>query len=91
MFSTLLNTNFKFSLTFILSSANAFNLDKSKFFLFGKELTPEALHAELNSYTDNVDQNQNSQICNMTLGHYFSVSLPNILLNNLVIEMSAYL
>ena len=37
MFSTLPMTNFNFSVTFILSSANAFNLDHSKFFLYGKE------------------------------------------------------
>ena len=39
MFSTLPNTNFIFSLTFILSSANAFNLDKSKNLRFGKEIS----------------------------------------------------
>ena len=31
-------TNFNFSFTFILLSANALNLDKSKIFSFGKEL-----------------------------------------------------
>ena len=31
-------TNFKFSITFILSFVNAFNLDQSKILLFGKEL-----------------------------------------------------
>ena len=39
MFSTLLKTSFNFAVTFILSSANAFNLDKSKILSFGKELT----------------------------------------------------
>ena len=38
MFSTHHKTNFKFSVTFILSSANAFNLDKSKIFSFGNGL-----------------------------------------------------
>ena len=38
MFSTLPKTNFNFSLPFILSSANAFNLDQSKILSFGKEL-----------------------------------------------------
>ena len=39
MFSILRKTNFNFSLTFILSSANnAFNLDKSKNSLLGTEL-----------------------------------------------------
>ena len=38
MFSTLPNTNFKFSAKSILSSANAFNLNQSKNLLFGKEL-----------------------------------------------------
>ena len=36
MFSTLPNLNFNISLTFILSSANAFNLDQSKILSFGK-------------------------------------------------------
>ena len=39
-FSTFPNTNLKFSFKFILPSANAFNSDKSKNLLFGKELTP---------------------------------------------------
>ena len=39
MFSTLHKTNFKFSVTFILSSANAFNLDQSKILLCGKDLS----------------------------------------------------
>ena len=38
MFSTCPKTNFNFSVTFILSSTNAFNLDQSKNLLFGKEL-----------------------------------------------------
>ena len=38
MFSTLPKTNFNFSVTFILSSAIAFNLDQSKNLPFGKEL-----------------------------------------------------
>ena len=38
MFSTLLKTNFKFSVNFILSPANTFNLDQAKILLFGKEL-----------------------------------------------------
>ena len=38
MFSTLPKTNFNFSATFDLSSANAFNLDQLKNFLFGNEL-----------------------------------------------------
>ena len=38
MFSTLPYTNFNFSATFILSSANAFNLGWSKMLPFGKEL-----------------------------------------------------
>ena len=37
-FSTLPNPNFNFSFTFILSSAKAFNLDKSKILFFGKAL-----------------------------------------------------
>ena len=37
MFPTLLKKNFIFSVTFIFLSANAFDLDLSKNFLFGKE------------------------------------------------------
>ena len=39
MFSTLRKSNFNFLVTFILSIANAFNLDQSRIFWFGKELT----------------------------------------------------
>ena len=39
MFSTLPRKNFNLPVTFILSSANAFNLDQSKNLSFGKELT----------------------------------------------------
>ena len=39
MFSALPKTNFNFSAKFNLSSANAFNLVRSKTVLFGKELT----------------------------------------------------
>ena len=38
MFSTLPNTNFKFLVTFIFSSANASNWDRSELMSFGKEL-----------------------------------------------------
>ena len=38
MFSTFLKTNLNFSATFILSSANAFNLDQFKILPFGKAL-----------------------------------------------------
>ena len=38
MFSTQSKINFKFSIKFILSSANAFNLDSPKVLSFGKEL-----------------------------------------------------
>ena len=36
VFSTILKTNFNFSVTFILSSTSAFNLDQSEKSLFGK-------------------------------------------------------
>ena len=39
MFPTFPKTNFNFSFTFILSSANAFNLDQSKILSFGKGLS----------------------------------------------------
>ena len=39
MFSTLPKTKFYFTVTFILLSANAFNLDQSKNLSFGKELS----------------------------------------------------
>ena len=38
MISTILKKNFCFYVTFILSSANAFNLDLSEDLLFGKEV-----------------------------------------------------
>ena len=38
MFSILSGTNFNFYLAFILLSAKAFNLDRSKILWFGKEL-----------------------------------------------------
>ena len=38
MFSSLPRTNFNFEVTFILSSANTLNFDKSKCLLFGLEL-----------------------------------------------------
>ena len=38
MFSTLSKPNFNFLFTFILSSANTFNLGQSKILSFGKEL-----------------------------------------------------
>ena len=37
-FSSHQETNFNFSVAFILSSANAFNLDQSNILSFGKEL-----------------------------------------------------
>ena len=43
MFSTLSKINFNLSFTFILSSANAFNLDQSKILSFGKGLRPAYL------------------------------------------------
>ena len=39
VFSSLPKTYFDTSITFILSSANAFNLDQSKNLLFGEELS----------------------------------------------------
>ena len=39
MFSTLSKRNFNFSVTFILSSANALKLDQCKILSFGKELS----------------------------------------------------
>ena len=38
MFSTLSMINFRFAVTYILSSAKIFNLDQSKILLFGKDL-----------------------------------------------------
>ena len=48
MFSTLPNRNFNFWVTFILSSANAFNLDQLKNLSFGIGLT---LYQAINFYT----------------------------------------
>ena len=50
MFSTLPKMNLNFSFTFILSSADALNLDQSKNLLFGKELNsvlPELVHRNM--------------------------------------------
>ena len=38
MLVTLPKTNFNFSVTFVLSSVSAFNLEQSKYLSFGKEL-----------------------------------------------------
>ena len=50
MFSTLPMTNFNFCVTIILSSANPFNMDKSKILSFGKRL----MH--LKSVQSNINQ-----------------------------------
>ena len=52
MFSTLAKTSFNFSNKFILSSANAFNLDQSKILSYGEELI-EKQHRESNSNKGN--------------------------------------
>ena len=46
MFPTLPETEFSFSVTFILSSANAFNLDQSNILLSGKGLIADANNAD---------------------------------------------
>ena len=45
MFSTCLKTNFDFSVKFILSSANTFNLNQSEFLSFGKKLMNPLPHS----------------------------------------------
>ena len=62
MFSTLPETTFKFSITFILSSANTLNLDQSEILLFGKEK-----NWVLHTYTINVSTKQ--QTCRRNLRH----------------------
>ena len=47
MFSTLSKSNFNFSVTFILLSANAFTLDHPKILSFGKGLT----HYQMTNYS----------------------------------------
>ena len=47
MFSTFPNTNFDFSVTFILPSASCFNLDQSKNLLFGKGLKNPLTHDKI--------------------------------------------
>ena len=54
MLSTLLKPNFNVSVIFILSSANAFNLDQSKILSFGKEMM---LVTPLNSGLINMQPN----------------------------------
>ena len=44
MFSNVTNTYFNFSVTFILSSANAFNLNQSKILSFRERLTSKILY-----------------------------------------------
>ena len=44
-------TNFNFSVTFILSSANAFSLDQSKILSFGK-MVKHSFHSKSNSTTN---------------------------------------
>ena len=61
MFSTLPKIIFNFSVTFILLSANAFNLDQSKILSFGKVLS--SLFTEhgpygYREYVDSVDVHQ---------------------------------
>ena len=55
MFSTLLKRNFYFSSTFILWSANAFNLDQSKILSFGQELTITELFGIAVAITHSID------------------------------------
>ena len=52
MFSTLPKTNFNFSVTFILLSASAFNLDQSKNLLYGKELIVQVALLIANIYSE---------------------------------------
>ena len=52
MFSTLPNTNFNFSIAFIVSSANAFNLDHFEIFMFGNELTEQGLCIHFSCQSD---------------------------------------
>ena len=47
MFSTLTKPILNFSFTFILSSANTFNLDQSKIFLYGKEGLPSCQYSPI--------------------------------------------
>ena len=47
MFSAFPKTNASFSFTFILSSADAFNLDQSKNLLFDKELKNKPIYTKL--------------------------------------------
>ena len=58
MFPTLPKTNFNFSATFDLSSANAFNLDQSKNLSFGNELINRGLIQNLN---ENAMNNSNGE------------------------------
>ena len=70
MFPTLLKTYFNFLDTFILSSANAFNLDQSTKVSFGKELKKRTLGnsvkkgaiAEMNNFTLTLSQTTNFRL-----------------------------
>ena len=53
MFSTLHKTNFKISVTFILSSAHAFNLDQSKILLVAPLPEDKSKTSKLTEFADN--------------------------------------
>ena len=70
-------TNFNFSVTFILLSANAFNLDQSKILLFGEEL--KSLHLQdcstLNDIENTVMQIANSMLLKLSACKFFKTLL----------------
>ena len=71
MFSTLHKTNFKFSPTFILSSANAFDLDKPQILSFGNELNLRY------SSRDNLQVQKITQCLAKLMGWVPPISRPN--------------
>ena len=86
MFSTPPKPDFNFSFTFILSSACALNMDKSRILLFGKELT--LLSTLRKASKDIVRKGENAS------NPYFFPSLQNFLPSktkfNNFISLSAY-
>ena len=75
MFSAHCKTHFSISITFILSSANAFNLAQCKILSFGKELnTNQSINQSFSqSFSQSINQSIN-QSFNQSINHSISQS-----------------
>ena len=74
MFSTLPRTNFNFSITLILLSANAFDLDQSKILSFGnglKDISRSLANGNIKHLSDPLYQHcYHTGLCGKELTHY---------------------